>query len=507
MNVSIIGAGVSGLTAGCYLQLSGFHTTIFEQNDRPGGLCISWKRGEYTFESGFQWMLGSGPANPFYQLWSELLDMHSIDFITHESRLDLEVKETQNPSGGKLFHLYTNLDKLRNYLIDISPEDQPAITSLIQTMRKMQAFEIPPMIKKVPQLLPLKEKASYIRYLPLLWFLNRIRKETNYSFARRLKSPFLKEAFELLFDGEELPLMVVTLPLAYGDLKAAGYPLGGASRLIEKFKDKYIDLGGQIQYNSPLKKILTRNNKTTGILLDNGVEIDSDIVVSAADWHFTVFDALDGKYVNNRIMKLGLQEKLKVYYSLVIVSLGINRKFDEESHFLRFPADKDLVSPDGTIYSRLEAHIYNYDPTLAPQGKTVVTISFYTMKADYWIDLRKRDRASYTMKKMEFSESVINLAEKRFGRIKEFVEEVDVATPASFFRHTNNWKGSAQGWLPGKNIIARSPVKPTLPGLKNFYYTGHWSIPGGGLPVAVKSARDLVQIICHETGQPFGIEQ
>jgi phytoene dehydrogenase-like protein len=206
-------------------------------------------------------------------------------------------------------------------------------------------------------------------------------------------------------------------------------------------------------------------------------------------------------------MKLGLQEKLKVYYSLVIVSLGINRKFDEESHFLRFPADKDLVSPDGTIYSRLEAHIYNYDPTLAPQGKTVVTISFYTMKADYWIDLRKRDRASYTMKKMEFSESVINLAEKRFGRIKEFVEEVDVATPASFFRHTNNWKGSAQGWLPGKNIIARSPVKPTLPGLKNFYYTGHWSIPGGGLPVAVKSARDLVQIICHETGQPFGIEQ
>ncbi len=507
MNVSIIGAGVSGLAAGCYLQMSGFHTTIFEQNDRPGGLCISWKRGEYTFESGFQWMLGSGPANPFYQLWSELLDMPSIDFITHESRLDIEVRETQNPSGEKIFHLYTNLEKLRNYLIDISPEDQPEIARLIHTMRKMQSFEIPPMIKKVPQLLPLKEKAGYIRYLPLLWFLNRIRKETNYSFARKLKSPFLREAFELLFDGEELPLMIITMPLANSDLHAAGYPVGGASLFVEKLKEKYLALGGQIQYHSPVKKILVENHQAAGLLLQNGESIESDLVVSAADWHFTLFDALDGKYINKTIRKLGLQEKLKVYYSLVIVSLGINREFYEESHFLRFPVDKDLVSPDGTSYSRLEAHIYNYDPTLAPQGKTVVTISFYTMKADYWIDLWKRDRTTYNVKKMEFSESVINLLEKRFGRIKEFVEEVDVATPASFFRYTNNWKGSAQGWLPGKNILARSPVKPTLPGLKSLYYTGHWSIPGGGLPVAVKSARDLVQIICHETGQPFGIEQ
>ena len=507
MNVSIIGAGVSGLAAGCYLQLSGFHTKIFERNANSGGLCTSWKKGEYTFESGFQWLLGSGPANPFYQLWSELLDMKSIQFITHECRMDIEVKETQAPNGKKIFHLYTDLDRLRNYLVENSPEDQAVIENLIRQMRKMQSFEIPPMIKKVPQLLPLKQKIRYIRYLPLLFFLNRIRKETNYSFARKLKSPFLKEAFELLFDGEELPLMIITMPLAYGDLRSAGYPVGGASVFVSKLMERYLALGGQIQYQSSVRKILVKDNRASGIQLENGDKIQSDLVHSAADWHFTIFDALDGKYVNKTIRELETRKRLKLYYSLVIVSLGIRRGFEGEPHFLRFPVDQELVSPDSTRYSRLEAHIYNYDPTLAPEGKTVVSISFYTMNADYWITLRETNKSTYNKMKEEFAGKVIDLMEKKFGRIKEFIEEVDVATPATLFRYTNNWKGSAQGWLPGKNLIARSLIKPTLPGLKNFYYSGHWSIAGGGLPVALKSARDVVQIICRDRGQRFEMDQ
>ncbi|MEI6887648.1 MAG: phytoene desaturase family protein [Bacteroidales bacterium] len=507
MNVSIIGAGVSGLITGCYLQMSGFHTRIFEQSGSAGGLCTSWKKGDFTFESGFQWLLGSGPANPFYELWSELLDMKSIPFITHESRMDIEVLRSCDVRGVKVFHLYTNLDRLRAYLIENSPEDQRVIDKLIRSMRQIQCFEMPPMIKKVPQLLPLKQKIRFVRYLPLLWFLNRLKKETNYSFARKLKSPFLREAFELLFDGDELPLMIITIPLAFGDLKASAYPVGGASVFVSSLVKKYLSLGGQIQYHSPVNSILLQGDCATGIQFDNGNKVFSDIVFSAADWHFTVFQALGGRYVNKTILELGIQKKLKVYYSLFIVSLGIGRSFEGESHFLRFPLDHELVSPDSTTYSRLEAHIYNYDPTLAPAGKTVVSISFYTRNADFWINLRKTDIEEYNRKKQEFAGEIIDLVEMKFGRIRDFLEEVDVATPATFFRYTNNWKGSLQGWLPGKDLIARSPVGFTLPGLKNFYYSSHWSIPGGGLPVAIKSARDVVQTICRDMGLPFGIEQ
>ena len=175
------------------------------------------------------------------------------------------------------------------------------------------------MIKKVPQLLPLKQKIRFVRYLPLLWFLNRLKKETNYSFARKLKSPFLREAFELLFDGDELPLMIITIPLAFGDLKASAYPVGGASVFVSSLVKKYLSLGGQIQYHSPVNSILLQGDCATGIQFDNGNKVFSDIVFSAADWHFTVFQALGGRYVNKTILELGSQKKLKVYYSLLLV--------------------------------------------------------------------------------------------------------------------------------------------------------------------------------------------
>ena len=89
--------------------------------------------------------------------------------------------------------------------------------------------------------------------------------------------------------------------------------------------------------------------------------------------------------------------------------------------------------------------------------------------------------------------------------IKKHIEVIDIVTPATFQRYTNNWKGSTQGWLPGKNIMASSPVGYELPGLKNFYFSSHWSQPGGGLPVALKSGRDLVQIICKKEKKTFTV--
>lgn len=495
MKINIIGAGVAGLSAGCYLRMNGFETTVFERHSTFGGLCTSWQRNGYTFESGLQWLLGSGKSNPFYQLWSELIDMESLRFVHHEVRMEIEVRDNKDINGDKVFHLYSNLDRLEKYLLSIAPEDGKAIKNLVHSMRRMQSFEIPPKIKSVPGLLPWYQKISYVKYLPLLFFLNRIKRETNFTFADKLKNLFLKEAFKLLFDGDEMPLLVITMPLAFNDLKGTGYPIGGSVGFVGNIERKYIALGGKIRYHAEVEKIVVENNKAKGIRLITGEVIPSDITISAADWNFTLFKALEGKYVDKTIMGLRNQEKLKVYYSVFMVSLGVAATFQNQSHFQRFPLSQPLVSPDGSRYERMEAHINNYDPTVAPDGKTVISISYYTKNADYWIDLRQSDEARYKAEKQKFAQMIIDAADVKFNGLKEKIEVTDIATPATFQRYTNNWKGSVQGWLPGKNFIAQSPVKNELPGLKNFYFIGHWTIPGGGLPVAIKSARDVAQLI------------
>ncbi|MBN1668703.1 MAG: NAD(P)/FAD-dependent oxidoreductase, partial [Anaerolineales bacterium] len=70
--VIIIGAGIAGLAAGCYGQMNGYQTRIFELHDLPGGLCTAWERKDYVFDGCIHYLFGSGEGQPFNQIWHEL---------------------------------------------------------------------------------------------------------------------------------------------------------------------------------------------------------------------------------------------------------------------------------------------------------------------------------------------------------------------------------------------------------------------------------------------------
>ena len=44
----IIGAGIAGLSAGCYGQMNGYRTQIFDLHNKRGRLCTSRRREGYT---------------------------------------------------------------------------------------------------------------------------------------------------------------------------------------------------------------------------------------------------------------------------------------------------------------------------------------------------------------------------------------------------------------------------------------------------------------------------
>lgn len=502
MKVSIIGAGMSGLTAGCYLQMNGFETEIFEKHAIPGGLCTSWHKNGYTIDGCIHWILGSDTGSSFHQMWMEILDMKKVEFVNHDIRIEVEVKN-KDKYGSHVFKLYTDLNKLHEYLLDLSPEDKKPIDELIKSMRVMQKFDLPPIMDDLPFFQNMIRGIKMTRYLEFVWWFLKLKNETNYTFAKKLKNPFLRESFELLYDGNEVNILVITMPLSVFDKKSAGYPVGGSLEFAKKIEQAYLKLGGKIHYKTPVKKIIVEDNTAKGLLVRNDVVHHSDIILSAADWNFSLFNLLDGKYVNDKILQLRDLKKLEVFYSIVHLGFGINADLKDHPHFSRFPLKEDLILPDGTKYDRLEVHIYNYDRTMAPEGKTSVVVSFYTKNGDWWIDLRKNDRPKYREVKKEFTQKIIDLLDERLGGIKDKLEMSDMATPATVYRYTNNWKGSTQGWLPGKNLLSPSPVGFTLPGLKNFYYSSHWNQPGGGLPIAIKTGRDVTKYICKAVGKKF----
>lgn len=94
------------------------------------------------------------------------------------------------------------------------------------------------------------------------------------------------------------------------------------------------------------------------------------------------------------------------------------------------------------------------------------------------------------------------MLEKKFGGIKDKVEVWDVATPHTFVRYTNNWRGSFEGFIPTvKNFNLK--LKRTLPGLSNFYMIGQWVQPGGGIPTAGMHGRYMAMELCKKDEKKF----
>jgi len=156
-----------------------------------------------------------------------------------------------------------------------------------------------------------------------------------------------------------------------------------------------------------------------------------------------------------------------------------------------------------TVRDKLSVHIYNHDPSMAPEGSTAITVMLNS-DYDYWKKL-SADRILYDKKKEEISNIIIDLLNQRFPGLSSLVDVTDVATPLTFERYTANWKGTFEGWLitPQNAGVLMKPMPQIIPGLNNFYMCGQWVEPGGGLPTAVMSARRLMKKICREDRRKF----
>jgi phytoene dehydrogenase-like protein len=316
-------------------------------------------------------------------------------------------------------------------------------------------------------------------------------------FAKRFKDPFLREAFPIPFDLPDFPLIAAAFSYAWMHNKTAGYPVGGSLALACDMEKRFIDLGGKMHYKARVEKILVENNRARGVRLTDGSEHRADVVISAADGRATIFDMLDGKYLSDEVREY--YKSLPKFQPLIQASFGIDRDMKDEPEFAAFETDPPLVIA-GEEQKYLALHNYSYDPTMAPPGKAVLVFRMAS-NYDYWNKLAG-NREAYDDEKEKVSNALMGFLESRYPGISEQVEMVDIATPLTFERYTANWEGSMEGWLITTKSM-RMRMKKTLPGLDGFYMVGQWVQPGGGLPSCAITAKEALQLICHQHGKTF----
>jgi len=493
-SIIIIGAGIAGLSAGCYGQMNGYRTSIFEMDKgRPGGLCTSWKRKGYTIDGCFEFLAGAGPGDNFHRFWKELGAVQGRPMVYPDEWARVE------GAGGKVLVFYTDMDWLEQHMKELAPEDKDVIDEIIEAARTATGFKNLPPEKALDLFGPIDELRMMFTKFPFLRFTKKWGKISIQDFAQRFKNPFLRQAFPLNGFPPTRPMLHLLTNLALIQQKRMGYPVGGSLEFARAIERRYLDLGGEIHYKSRVAKILVENGQAVGVRLADGTEYRSDTVISAADGRTTIFDMLDGKYINDEIQ--GYYDQLPTVPPLIYIGLGVARSFDEPySGFgVNYPLDEP-VTIAGRELKRLPVHIYNFDPSLAPAGKTVVRVKLDS-DYEYWKQLRE-DPECYNAEKEQIADKVIALLDRRYPGLAAQVEMHDVATPMTFERYTGNWQGSYMGWR-ATTQTASMRMSKTLPGLKDFYMAGQWVEPGGGTPFVVMSGRNVTQIICKRDKKPF----
>ncbi|MFE9248888.1 phytoene desaturase family protein [Streptomyces sp. NPDC007088] len=506
--VIVVGAGVAGLSTGCYAQMSGLRTRIFEKHVLPGGCCTAWSREGYLFDYCIEWLIGTAPGNDANRVWRELgaLDGKTI---TNFDLFNKVVDET-----GRSVTFYNDPARLEAHLSALSPADAKLIHSFCRDLRRFTQIELYPFLT-APALRTARERAATLRtVLPAFRLFWRTAATPMHRFADRFQDPLLRRAFRNIFfqDPEGFPLLPYLFNMAAAHHGNAGFPQGGSLGLARSVEERYTGLGGTVTYRARTEKVLVDNDRAVGVQLRDGSRYYADHVVSACDGHTTVYGLLGGRYTGPRIDKLYtelLDRPGTLFPAVVSAFVGIQGDLPAgEAHSTTYllPAG-DAGALPGALQNSLVVQLRSrYAEGFAPPGKSVVHCTYFSDYA-YWTTLRRGDRKAYWAQKRKVADFVRSFLDRLWPGTGERVDLVDVASPATNRRYTGNHEGSILAWKAfsdaddvAADLVGKDRMR--LPGLSGFSMAGQW-VGMGGLIRAASTGRFATQYLCQELGVPF----
>ena len=488
--VFVVGAGISGLSAGIYAARSGFDVTIYEQHNTFGGLSTSWSRKGYYFEGGMHWLTGSSSKMPLYQIWKELGALKENNPIENRDPYYVYI------NGDKKLYMWRNLNKLCRELREFAPEDKKMISRFYRDVKALINVHLVvndiwglkaknPRHPKISELL--KMAPAGLKYSRLV----------NQSYEEYV-SGFKNEDVRHLLMGSigyrynAMSFIYTIASFASGD---CGYPEGGSVTMGQNMLDTFKSLGGKIEFRKKVENIeLDDSGKIKGIII-NGEEIPCDAVIITQDMRNAIdslFDRMIDNPLANKIRKNVVTEQN------VFVCAGVKADLKDLPKAMVFPLDKAFEIA-GVKFNELRIYNYAGFNGRAPEGSSAITSLFLGPSYYYW--KQAKADGTYKAKKEELAEKFKEVLAECIPETKDKVEVIDVATPCTYERYCSSYEGSWMSvWEKGTKQYNYPQV---LPGIEGVYFAGQRTMMPGGLPIAAYSGRIAVQLLCRDTGSTF----
>lgn len=501
----VIGGGHNGLTTAAYLAKAGKKVVVLERRHLVGGATVTEE-----IYPGFKFTVLSYVVSLLRpEIIRDLkLPQHGLTILPLESTL------TPLPNGD---YLYRDADHYRT-LRDIARHSRRDAEAYEEYGREMyfMAKAVKYMLGIIPPDPTTLNPKDLLGLAGLGRHLGSLGEEKLYTLTKLMtmsSADFLEEWFETdclkatlsasgiigTFLGPRSPGTAYVLLHHYmgeidGAFRAWGFQKGGTGAIAEAIASSARSLGAEIRTNAPVAEVITRNGQATGVALENGDELQAEVVISSLDPKLTFLELVEPSLLPdelvNSIRNFNIRgSSAKVNLALdaapdltcmpgqgphlrgaISISPSVDyleRAYDEAKYgdFSRRPYI-DMIIPS------------MIDPDMAPPGKHVM--SCFVQYAAY--ELRE---GTWEEKREALGDAVVDTLAEYIPNLKDIILHRQVMTPWDIEQTTGLSQGNIfQGELSLSQLFFLRPA----PGyaqyrtpIRNYYQCGSGTHPGGGI--------------------------
>ncbi|MBZ0098180.1 MAG: NAD(P)-binding protein, partial [Taibaiella sp.] len=319
-DVTVIGAGIGGLTAAALLSKAGFSVCVLEKEPHAGGYLAGFRRKDFRFDTAIHWLNQYGPDG----LVTKVFDMIGNDYP--RARVQNRVKRYKGDNFDYL--LTSNPDDLRDQLIQEFPASKDGIIKFFKAAKKIgHSFKnFGHIFRSEETMEPLEQLTNKLRLLKFaLPFIPYITYSGEKGMKKGLKKFFKDEKLHDIFSSEG-ELLGCLVPIGWAYYRDFQSPPPGGGQVIPEWLQHIIEYyGNNLYFKCNVREILLEGDTAKGVRFEqrgNEYTVHSKYVIAACD-----VEALYEKMLPADIVPAKLKKKLReaeLYASSVTVSVALD---------------------------------------------------------------------------------------------------------------------------------------------------------------------------------------